>query len=133
MRNEYDDKDFFERYAQMSRSREGLSGAGEWHQMKKLFPPLEGKKGAGPWMRVRLALRLRGQAREAEEALGIDLSSRMIGGGRGSAAAIRRSLTGSAPWRSMITPRLRGTASFQIWRSTILPIWMRFSEKCSGR
>ena len=78
MRNEYDDKDFFERYAQMSRSREGLSGAGEWHQMKKLFPPLEGKKvldlGCGYGWHCAYAV-----SQGAEEVLGIDLSSRMIG------------------------------------------------------
>ena len=43
MRNEYDNEAFFQQYAQMSRSREGLSAAGEWHQLKPLFPPLEGK------------------------------------------------------------------------------------------
>ena len=43
MRNEYENEDFFQQYAQMSRSREGLSAAGEWHQLKPLFPPLEGK------------------------------------------------------------------------------------------
>lgn len=78
MRNEYDDKDFFERYAQMSRSREGLSGAGEWHQMKKLFPPLEGRKvldlGCGYGWHCAYAV-----SQGAEEVLGIDLSSRMIG------------------------------------------------------
>ncbi len=43
MRNEYENEAFFQQYAQMSRSREGLSAAGEWHQLKPLFPPLEGK------------------------------------------------------------------------------------------
>ena len=42
MRNEYENETFFQQYAQMSRSREGLSAAGEWHQLKPLFPPLEG-------------------------------------------------------------------------------------------
>lgn len=43
MDNIYDDKDFFDRYAQMSRSLQGLSGAGEWRQLKALFPDLSGK------------------------------------------------------------------------------------------
>ena len=43
MRNEYENEAFFQQYAQMSRSREGLSAAGEWHQLKPLFPKLEGK------------------------------------------------------------------------------------------
>lgn len=36
MRNEYENEAFFQQYAQMSRSREGLSAAGEWHQLKPL-------------------------------------------------------------------------------------------------
>ena len=43
MNNEYDQERFFEEYAKMSRSREGLSAAGEWHQLKPLFPSLLGK------------------------------------------------------------------------------------------
>ena len=29
--NKYDNSDFFSQYSQMSRSVEGLKGAGEWH------------------------------------------------------------------------------------------------------
>ena len=43
MNNEYDNEKFFEEYAKMSRSKEGLKAAGEWHQLKPLFPSLEGK------------------------------------------------------------------------------------------
>lgn len=43
MKNAYDNKRFFEEYAKMPRSRDGLSAAGEWHQLKPLFPPLQGK------------------------------------------------------------------------------------------
>lgn len=35
MRSEYDNEVFFEQYAKMPRSREGLSAAGEWHQLRK--------------------------------------------------------------------------------------------------
>ena len=35
---------FFDEYAKMPRSREGLSAAGEWHQLKPLFPSVKGKK-----------------------------------------------------------------------------------------
>ena len=38
MNNIYDNEQFFEQYAQMSRSRQGLSGAGEWHQFKDMYP-----------------------------------------------------------------------------------------------
>lgn len=44
MNNEYDNKKFFDEYAKMPRSREGLSAAGEWHQLKPLFPSVKGKK-----------------------------------------------------------------------------------------
>ena len=44
MKNEYDDEHFFEQYAQMTRSRYGLSGAGEWHQLKEMFPSLKGSR-----------------------------------------------------------------------------------------
>ena len=42
-KNEYDNSEFFSRYAQMPRSRAGLSAAGEWHQLRPLFPELLGK------------------------------------------------------------------------------------------
>lgn len=34
----YDDRAFFEAYSKMERSIRGLEGAGEWHQLKRLFP-----------------------------------------------------------------------------------------------
>ena len=40
----YDNERFFNEYAQMSRSREGLAGAGEWHQLRKMFPDLNRRK-----------------------------------------------------------------------------------------
>ena len=38
----YDDPEFFRAYSRMDRSRYGLSAAGEWHQLKKLFPDVKG-------------------------------------------------------------------------------------------
>lgn len=35
--NKYDNPKFFEQYSQMSRSVEGLKGAGEWHELKKCY------------------------------------------------------------------------------------------------
>ena len=43
MNQTYDNEIFFSQYARMPRSREGLKAAGEWHQLKPLFPALEGK------------------------------------------------------------------------------------------
>ena len=38
----YDEPEFFRAYNQMDRSRYGLSAAGEWPQLEKLFPELIG-------------------------------------------------------------------------------------------
>lgn len=77
MKNEYDNKNFFDEYAKMSRSTEGLRAAGEWHQLKPLFPALEGKSlldlGCGYGWHCKFAAE-QGAAR----VLGIDLSRRMI-------------------------------------------------------
>ena len=52
--NKYDNPVFFEKYSQMSRSREGLSGAGEWETLKDLLPDFAGKRvldlGCGVWL-----------------------------------------------------------------------------------
>lgn len=75
--NEYDNDHFFSQYAQMDRSRGGLEAAGEWHQLKPLFPDLHGKTfldlGCGYGWHC-------GYAREqgAGEILGIDLSEKML-------------------------------------------------------
>ena len=44
MRNEYDNEAFFAEYAKMARSREGLSAAGEWHQLEPSLPPGRGQR-----------------------------------------------------------------------------------------
>lgn len=77
MKNEYDNERFFEEYAKMSRSREGLGAAGEWHQLKPLFPPLQGKTvldlGCGYGWHCAFAAE-----QGAVKVLGIDLSRKMI-------------------------------------------------------
>ena len=42
--NRYDDPLFFEKYSQMSRSRLGLAGAGEWEDLQKLLQDFAGKQ-----------------------------------------------------------------------------------------
>ena len=77
MLNEYENEAFFQQYAEMSRSREGLSAAGEWHQLKPLFPPLEGKSvldlGCGYGWHCKFAVE-----QGARKVLGLDLSQKMI-------------------------------------------------------
>ena len=77
MSNIYDDKQFFDQYAKMSRSQQGLSGAGEWRQFMALFPDLSGKNvldlGCGYGWHCKYAVE-----RGAKRVLGIDLSEKMI-------------------------------------------------------
>lgn len=77
MKNEYDNEKFFQEYAKMSRSKYGLKGAGEWHQLKPLFPPLQGKHvldlGCGYGWHCKYAAE-----QGAAEVLGLDLSKKMI-------------------------------------------------------
>ncbi|MBO0471579.1 class I SAM-dependent methyltransferase [Enterococcus sp. DIV0242_7C1] len=77
MKNEYDNPAFFEAYSQMDRSRKGLEGAGEWHELKKLLPDFSGKTvldlGCGYGWHCRYAV-----DQGAEKVIGIDLSEKMI-------------------------------------------------------
>lgn len=41
--NKYDDPVFFDKYSQMSRSKDGLDGAGEWHVLKDMLPDFNNK------------------------------------------------------------------------------------------
>lgn len=76
MINEYDNEEFFAEYAKMPRSS-GLESAGEWHQLKALIPPLEGKAvldlGCGYGWHCRFAAE-----QGARRVLGIDVSRKMI-------------------------------------------------------
>ena len=77
MKIEYDDEHFFREYAQMDRSKYGLDGAGEWHQLKPLFPALAGKRvldlGCGYGWHCRFAAE-----QGADCVLGIDVSERIL-------------------------------------------------------
>ena len=77
MNNEYENEIFFEEYAKMARSREGLPAAGEWYQLKPLFPPLQGKAvldlGCGYGWHCKYAAQ-----QGAAQVLGIDLSPKML-------------------------------------------------------
>lgn len=42
--NKYDDPHFFEKYSQMTRSQQGLAGAGEWRELEKLLPDFHGRR-----------------------------------------------------------------------------------------
>ena len=75
--NQYDNPEFFEAYAQMSRSQYGLEGAGEWYQLQPLFPELNGKAvldlGCGYGWHCKYAAQ-----QGAASVLGLDQSERMI-------------------------------------------------------
>lgn len=73
----YDEENFFEQYANMPRSKYGLSAAGEWHQLKKLIPPLNGKTvldlGCGYGWHCVYAVQ-----QGADKVLGLDCSEKML-------------------------------------------------------
>lgn len=75
--NKYDDESFFSQYSRMSRSVEGLKGAGEWHVLKTMLPDFKGKRvldlGCGFGWHCRYAIE-----QGATFALGIDISQNMI-------------------------------------------------------
>ncbi len=77
MNNEYDNEKFFKEYAKMSRSTEGLTAAGEWRQLKPLFPILQGKRvldlGCGYGWHCKYSTE-----QGAVQVLGIDISRKMI-------------------------------------------------------
>ena len=75
--NKYDDEKFFHQYSQMSRSMDGLKGAGEWHALQKILPDFQGKRvldlGCGFGWHCQYAIE-----HGAVHALGIDLSHKML-------------------------------------------------------
>lgn len=75
--NKYDNEKFFEQYSHMSRSVEGLKGAGEWHVLKQMLPDFRNKRlldlGCGFGWHCQYAVE-----NGAITALGIDLSKNML-------------------------------------------------------
>nr|WP_122012103.1 class I SAM-dependent methyltransferase [Maliibacterium massiliense] len=79
--NKYDDPAFFDAYSHMSRSEQGLSGAGEWHALEKLLPDFTDKRvldlGCGYGWHCRYAA-----AHGARSVLGTDISRKMLDAAR---------------------------------------------------
>ena len=79
--NHYDDPAFFEQYSHFPRSVEGLSAAGEWHELRRMLPALAGKRvldlGCGFGWHCKYAA-----DRGAASVLGTDLSEKMLAGAR---------------------------------------------------
>ena len=75
--NKYDDPQFFQKYSEMDRSRHGLSGAGEWHELQKLLPDFTGASvldlGCGYGWHCKYAAE-----HGAAYVLGTDISQRML-------------------------------------------------------
>ena len=75
--NKYDDKIFYEKYSQMNRSKEGLSGAGEWETLKGMLPDFKGKRmldlGCGYGWHSIYAME-----NGASSVVGIDISQSML-------------------------------------------------------
>ena len=75
--NKYDDEIFFDKYSNMDRSKNGLEGAGEWHELRKMFPDFKGKRvldlGCGFGWHSRYAIE-----NGAESVVGVDISQKML-------------------------------------------------------
>src|SRR5699024_10922356 len=75
--NKYDYNRFFKKYAEMSRSKYGLKGAGEWSAFQKILPNFQSKKvldlGCGYGWHCKYAVE-----QGADHVLGIDLSYKML-------------------------------------------------------
>lgn len=75
--NKYDNPVFFEKYGQMARSQQGLAGAGEWLQLRRLLPDFQGKAvldlGCGYGWHCKYAAE-----HGAAQVLGTDISARML-------------------------------------------------------
>lgn len=75
--NKYDNEVFFKKYSEMNRSRQGLSGAGEWSELEKVLPDFTGRSvldlGCGyGWHCIYAA------ENGAGEVLGTDISQKML-------------------------------------------------------
>lgn len=75
--NKYDDRVFFDKYSNMTRSINGLEGAGEWHELKKMLPSFQGMRvldlGCGFGWHCRYAIE-----KGAKSVVGVDISQRML-------------------------------------------------------
>lgn len=75
--NKYDNEQFFIKYSEMERSRKGLEGAGEWHELQKMLPDFKAKKvldlGCGYGWHCKYAAE-----NGADFVLGTDISHRML-------------------------------------------------------
>ncbi|MDT1997331.1 SAM-dependent methyltransferase [Carnobacterium divergens] len=75
--NKYDQAAFFQQYRQMNRSKEGLAGAGEWHELEKMLPDFKDKRvldlGCGFGWHCIYAVE-----HGASDVIGIDLSENML-------------------------------------------------------
>lgn len=75
--NHYNNPDFFKKYSQMSRSTQGLAGAGEWSELQKLLPDFTNKEvldlGCGYGWHCKFAA-----DHGASHVVGIDVSQKML-------------------------------------------------------
>ncbi|EEG72485.1 class I SAM-dependent methyltransferase [[Clostridium] hylemonae] len=75
--NKYDSDSFFKKYSEMSRSQQGLKGAGEWSELQKVLPDFRGKcvldLGCGYGWHCLYAAQ-----NGAEYVLGTDISAKML-------------------------------------------------------
>ena len=111
--NKYDDQRFFQKYSEMSRSQQGLAGAGEWLELQKLLPVFRGMSvldlGCGYGWHCKYAA-----DHGAAQVLGTDISHRML------ETAMQRNLGPNIEYRLSAIEDLRfPNASFDVVLSSL--------------
>ena len=75
--NKYDDEVFFDKYSKMTRSTQGLAGAGEWKTLEAMLPDFGGKRvldlGCGYGWHCQYAIE-----HGAQSVTGVDISEKML-------------------------------------------------------
>lgn len=75
--NIYDTSSFFKKYSDMTRSKKGLAGAGEWHVFQRMLPSLKDKNildlGCGYGWHCQYAVE-----KGAKSVTGVDISEKML-------------------------------------------------------
>ena len=86
--NKYDNDEFFAQYSKFPRSVDGLTAAGEWHELRKMLPDFAGKRvldiGCGFGWHCMYAAE-----HGAASVIGTDISEKML--------AVAREKTSSTP------------------------------------
>ena len=125
--NNYDNPAFFEQYVRFPRSVQGLSAAGEWHELERLLPGFSGKRvldlGCGFGWHCRYA-----SDHGAAAVIGVDLSEKML-----ETARIKNSAPAIQYRRSAMEDLTFPAGSFDVVLSSLALHYVEELEPLVGR